>query len=100
MGSQLPSPFCHQRFYGGSNTFYHSVPEDSTSFFVVTKESYEYGGIYDLTFNLVDCPGLDSCSEAGSISELPFASADCSFKLNLCPTKISSNVSFLVAGYI
>lgn len=30
--------------------------------------------MYDLTFELLDCPGLDSCSDAGAIGELPFAS--------------------------
>lgn len=62
------------RFYGGNNTFYHTLPEDSTSYFVVTKETYEYGGLFDLSFEPVDCPGLDSCSEAGVISGLPFVS--------------------------
>ena len=80
-GGRLLNTAC-RRFYGGNNTFYHTIQEDSTSYFVVTKETYVYGGLFDLTFEPVECPGLDSCSEAGVISGLPFVSKDRPFRFS------------------
>lgn len=62
------------RFYGGVFPVYLTLKENSTFYISVSKGTYDYGGYYNMTMIEVSCPGLDTCSEAGTINGLPFVS--------------------------
>jgi hypothetical protein len=61
-------------FYG-EETFPLSFAGNSTYFLAVVKESHEFGGRFNMTFEETECPGLDSCEEAGLVGEIPFVTS-------------------------